>query len=353
MVKFAENAGELMSKKQKRVIQLLGVAGAVYLGFKYLLPIVIPFFIAVLLAKLMEPAIDWLSRRFPMSRTLAAGFLLLVGGSLLAGIGYWIGGQLICQIRNFIHMWPQYECELAQWLNGTCCQMESFFHLRQGCISEMAGRVGSQIENQLPNVTIPYVAEHGVGWIGKLGKIIAVTAIVVLATIFYIRDEQSYQDWKKRSPFGEEIDYFADHLGGVGKAYLKTEGTIMVLTMIICSVGLGFVGNAYSLLLGILIGLLDALPLFGTGTVFIPWVIADVFLGRWNTAVKLFLLYVICYILRQTLEPKLLGKKLGITPFEVVAAVYIGLKLFGWMGLFSGPIAWLLWKEIDKKYFLS
>lgn len=342
-----------MSSKQKRLIQLLGTMGAVYLIFKYLLPLVIPFFIAIVLAKMIKPAVKWFSIQFRLKPTFAATLILLVGGGILGWLVYWIGGQLLHQIQNFMQMWPTYEAQICDWTDCACEKIEHLLHLQQGSVTRMANDVGNRMNEELPQITVPYVAEYSAGLIGKMGRVAAVLTIIAFSVIFYIHDEEVYKKWIEQSIFGEEIHYFAGHLGQVGRAYLKTQGILMLITATVCCVGLYLIGNDYSILLGILIGIVDALPLFGTGTIFIPWVVADILLGRWKTAVKLLILYVICYILRQVLEPRMLGEKLGVTPLEIVGSVYVGLKLFGFRGLFLGPIAWIFWKEIDKKYFLA
>lgn len=342
-----------MSSKQKRVFQLLGTTGAIYLIFKYLLPLVIPFLIAIILAKIINPAVKWLGIQFHLKPPLAAALLLVVGGSILGWLLYWIGGQLLLQIKNLMQMWPTYEAQLCYWGDCACEKMEKLLHLQQGSVTHMVNNMGRRITEELPQITVPYVAECSAGLIGKMSGVAAVLMIIVFSVIFYIRDEESYEKWMGQSIFAEEINYFSGHFGHVGRVYLKTQGIIMLITATVCCVGLYLIGNEYSILLGIVIGIVDALPLFGTGTIFIPWVIVDILLGRWRTAVKLLILYLICYVLRQILEPRMLGEKLGVTPLEVVASVYVGLKLFGFSGLFLGPIAWILWKEIDKKYFLA
>ncbi|MGN0298627.1 MAG: AI-2E family transporter [Lachnospiraceae bacterium] len=342
-----------MTDKQKRLFQLLGITGAIYLSFKYVVPLVLPFLLAVLVAKMVESAASRLRRIFPVGRVTAAILILLVGGGLMGWGLYWIGCQLFSQIKNLIEMWPSYETQIGTWMGCACQEMEHWMHLQHGSISRMVNEFGSGIKEQLPEITVPYMAECSANLLGKLGMLGAILAVFLLSVLFYIRDKDTYIKWKNQSMFQEDFDYFAGHLGRIGRAYLRTEGILMILTACICSIGLYLIGNEYSILLGILIGFVDALPLFGTGTIFIPWIVAEIIFGEWKLSFKLFGLYLVCYFMRQMLEPRLLGQKLGITPLEVVASVYIGLKLFGFGGLFLGPIAWILWKEIDKKYFLT
>lgn len=342
-----------MSRRQKRVIQLTGITGVVYLAFRYVLPLVVPFLLAIVIARWLKPMVLLLQIRFHLSRGMAAVIVVLIGGSILVWLGYWLGSELMQQIGKLVGMLPVYEQKLYEWLDCTCCNMEHFFHLQEGSATRMVEEMGNYFSSQVPSVTMPYLAECCAVWLGKMGHYLTSVIIVILAIIFYLQEEEVLLQWKNRTLFGEEIDYFAKHLLKILKVYAKTEGILMLLTAIICSVGLYLMGNEYCILLGILIGLVDALPLFGTGTIFIPWAVITLVLGKWKRSLYLLVLYLLCYFLRQILEPRMLGEKLGVTALEILVSVYIGLRLFGLSGLFFGPIAWILWKEIDKKYFLS
>ena len=101
---------------------------------------------------------------------------------------------------------------------------------------------------------------------------------------------------------------------------------------------------------GIGIGVLDALPIFGTGTVLIPWGIACLFLGRWGRALALFGLYLICYFIREYLETRLMSNQVGLSPLETLAAVYVGLQLFGFLGFILGPLGLLLIEDLVEAW---
>lgn len=113
----------------------------------------------------------------------------------------------------------------------------------------------------------------------------------------------------------------------------------------VCSTGLYFLGNGYAVLLGVIIGLLDALPVFGTGTVLIPWALFSLVFGNWPYAVGLIVIYVSCYYLREIMEAKLMGGHMGIAPLEMLISMYIGLKLFGVAGFILGPFGFMVIKD--------
>ena len=124
----------------------------------------------------------------------------------------------------------------------------------------------------------------------------------------------------------------------------------MLFTMTMCSAGLFFLGNPYFILFGIGIGLLDALPIFGTGTVFIPWALFSMINKNWKYGIGLMVIYIICYFLREIMEAKIMGGKVGLTPLETLASMYVGLQLFGLLGFILGPIGLLIVEDIVEVY---
>ena len=100
-----------------------------------------------------------------------------------------------------------------------------------------------------------------------------------------------------------------------------------------------------------LIGLLDALPIFGTGTVLIPWGIFLMLQQKWYQGVMLLGLYLVCYFMREFVEAKLMGKKMGLTPLETLMSMYVGLQLFGFLGFILGPVGLMLIEDLVEEYW--
>ena len=156
---------------------------------------------------------------------------------------------------------------------------------------------------------------------------------------------------KSDSMFHREFSLIGRRLVNVGSAWLKTQLVIMSITSIICTAGLFFIGNPYSLLLGIGIGFLDALPIFGTGTVLIPWGIFMLIQKKWKSGLVLLGLYVVCYFIRQILEAKIMGGKVGLSALETLISMYVGLKLFGIAGFLLGPMGLLIIEDFVDLYW--
>lgn len=136
-------------------------------------------------------------------------------------------------------------------------------------------------------------------------------------------------------------------LGG----YLKAEATLILISFIISLIGLYILSFLnfniqYPLLMALLIGFVDALPILGSGTVMIPWAIISGLNGDLRLGIAIITLLIIMSIVRQFLEPKLVSKNIGIHPIFTLIAMYTGFKFIGIMGLLIGPIVLIIFKNI-------
>ena len=127
--------------------------------------------------------------------------------------------------------------------------------------------------------------------------------------------------------------------------WLKAQGMLMLITFGELTLGFLFLGVDLSILLAALTALVDALPVFGTGTVLIPWALLELLSGRFSMALGLFVLYLIVSLVRSLLEPKLVGDRVGLPPLAALLCMYVGFRAFGVVGMVLSPLAAILIKE--------
>ena len=133
--------------------------------------------------------------------------------------------------------------------------------------------------------------------------------------------------------------------------YLKAEAILVLVSFIISLIGLYIfkltgMKVSYPLLYALGIGFVDALPIFGSGSVMVPWAIITACNGDIRLAISIFVLWIIMSVVRQFIEPRIVGNHIGIHPIFTLIAMYTGFKIFGVIGLFIGPIALIIQKNI-------
>ena len=131
-------------------------------------------------------------------------------------------------------------------------------------------------------------------------------------------------------------------------AYFRAQLCIMGIITGLCIAGLFLLQLPNAFWIGIAIGICDALPFLGTGTVFVPWALIDLLLGNYKNAVGFLVIYIICSFVRQILEPRMVGQNLGVPPLAVLMSIYIGISVYGGSGVLLGPVSGLIIYHILK-----
>lgn len=184
---------------------------------------------------------------------------------------------------------------------------------------------------------------------------IGIYLVVTLVSLYFICTDKIYmldqlehhlpKLWVKK--IGIHIKDLIKVLGN----YLKAEATLVAISFFISLVGLYILKIAglnveYPLIMALLIGFIDALPILGSGAIMLPWAIFSVFNGDLNLGIAVFVLWLIMSIVRQFIEPKIISNKIGIHPIFTLLAMYTGFKFIGILGMLIGPIILIILKNI-------
>lgn len=347
-------------RKLKKIIMILGITGAVYGGFKYLLPLVIPFLLAYLTAQGLRPSVRYLERRlkirlFKKERHLPAavigGIELLLLGAVLTLVLYWGGRLLLAQLSLFSSRFPIWLTEADRALTGILTFLESRLGLEDGSLISITGAAISNILDQARQSTMPLLMNNSVNVMRWGIRALVFLVVFFVAVLLTLEEMDEIREKKSRSFFHREFTLMSRRLVTVGNAWLKTQLTLMAITSVLCIFGLFLIGNPYSILFGIGIGILDALPLFGTGSVLIPWGIILFIKRQWWQGMVLLGLYLVCYLIRQFTEARIMGSRMGLSALETLISMYVGLELFGIAGFILGPMGLLFIEDFLNLYW--
>lgn len=335
--------------KLKIVLIYVGVTIGVCLAIKYILPLATPFVIALLVAVAIDKPVTFITKKIHLNRNLSAGIIILLFFAVALAALFFGARALVRQVNGFITNFDSIYAGFNGMIEGCCDNVDSCFNLRAGTsygyVNEQMTRAVDGIAQKAGTV----IMDSSRSFMAWFTIFFTAFTFCIMATAFFSRDMEKIRYNVKASVFRKEMDFVTGHLKNILGTYLRTQLLIMFLTSIVCSVGLYLIGNPYALLLGILIGIIDAFPVLGTGTVFLPWTIVLLIMGRFKYAASIFAIYLICYYGRAFLEPRLMGNKLEISPLIMLVSLYAGLLLFGISGVITGPIAALLIKEISAE----
>lgn len=331
-------SGEESSARRKWFLAFAITTISVYLGFRYLLPLFFPFLIAYFMAWIVRPVTELLHRKLKVPRIIGGmlSLLILIG---VVGTGtFFLINALIKQAIEFIKNLPVYLEQIADKLDHICHGGDNIFGLSQGTIRGIVDDNLVQTVDRVKTNIMPGITQQTISFMIKLIVFIGILLIIFIAALLIVKDLPDFKECFKKNYIYRDVHKVTEKLAEAGVAYLRTQFFIMVIVAFICVLGLTILKNDYALLLGLLIAFMDALPVLGSGMIFVPWIIIMLFNGNIYVAAILATIFLLCQVVREVLEPRLIGKYIGINPLFTLIAMYVGVELFSIAGFILGPI---------------
>lgn len=324
----------------------IGIIGGVYLGMKYLVPLVIPFLLAGLIVCWCWPFLGWLKRHLHIRPPYVMAALLIIS-ALLMSVGSYLAvrelGSMAVRLGSDMETWGQME----QFLYDCCDCVSEILHMESSGVRVFVTDQLNVFRDQATQNILPGAFDGSWQLLKGAGSWVAALLVTGISVLLLSADFEEIKELGKRYPLYEKA---AASIRGMLKAvggYLKAQCMIMGIIMLLCVIGVWISGSTRSpVLVGIGIGLLDAFPVFGTGTVFVPWILVRLLQREYTSAVVLAATYGVCMLTRELLEPRLIGNRLGILPIVILMSVYVGVKVYGFGGILLGPLSVLLVKEL-------
>lgn len=319
---------------------------AVVVGFKYILPLFLPFVFGYFLAWLAAPIVNFLKVRFRIPRGVASFVVVLT--FLIVGIliTYLVIRTVLYQIQGVVTNLPYYQNLFIMRMEGICNSCDKIFGLGDGTsyffIKEKMDDLTTLVQGN--------ILSKGTGEAINVAKIffevIWKIVIVFISALLLVKEFPDYKEEFQNSCFYKEIHMVTEVLSDTGVAYLKAQFILMCITMVICVIGVFLTGNSYAILIGAGIALFDAFPVLGSAFLLVPWAIVLFLKKRIAAAIILLVTLAICTLVRQLLEPKLVGNCIGVRPVYTLISMYVGLKIYGGFGFVLGPVSLIAMRAI-------
>lgn len=338
-----------MEVKKQFIVNVLFyglVIGIVVLFAQYILPILTPFLIAFCVAGLMEFITKHLPflkqqklRRFVslvLCTTLYAVFFL---GVLLAG------ARLINVAVDFFKAVPSiFTNQIMPFMQRMGDQLETAVTPYDTMLAKMIDEVSSSVIKTVSSF-VTELSGKAVVWatssVASIPGLIVQTVIMVISTFFMVLDFDKICKFLlklipagKRELFTTSLHYTKTMI----TVYIKSYSILFLLTFAELTIGFFLLGVGKPLLMAGVIAVLDVLPILGTGGFLLPWAVLEVIFGNYLKALGVLALYLVIAGIRNTVEPKIVGKQIGLHPLATLVAMLLGLKLFGLVGMLGVPV---------------
>ena len=331
---------------------ILFVAG--YFILKYALPVLMPFVIAFIIAYALRRPIRAIHRKTGLNRK-AAGFITVILFYLVTGLVIFYAGFAVSKgIGTMLENLPDFFYRRVVPVLDSAFKFAeeqvvkidpSLYNTMEEMFNEFLKSLGSSIKN-ISVGAIGMISGFAANVPGMLIKIL----FAVIASIFVTIDYDRFSgfilaQFKGR---GRELLFeIKSYVFGTLFVCVRSYATIMAITFVELSVGLSIIGVENSIAVAGLIAIFDILPVLGTGGIMIPWMIIELLHGDIRLAVSLLIVYVIVTVIRNIIEPKIVGGNLGLHPVVTLICMFSGTVLFGVVGLFGFPIALSLIRHLN------
>lgn len=348
--KHYEKAYWTNRQKLQYISGIVIITVSVIAGFKYVFPFVAPFVIAYAVAVMIEKPVNRLARVFKGRKMIASAVIVILFSAVLCvgiGLAAYFG---LAEIKSFIKNYEYNMVTFRQTAARICFNMDGWLGLSDGQCLDFICRCMEKFEKTVDNGGVSQIMTKVVTIsVPAVIKTITVTGSVIICFISVVYLSvviDNVRDWKKDNVFRMEIKAVSDSLYRLIQVYFKIEALILVINSILCIIALLIIKNPYAVVLGILIGIVDMLPVFGTGTVLLPWALFELVNKNVTSAAVLVSAYVVTYFVREIMESKCLGDKTGIPPFVMLMVIFLGIMIYGIMGFILGPVSYCIMKAL-------
>ena len=330
------------------VFSLTATVLFIYVGIKAIFYFM-PFVIGWILSVIAGPLVTFLEKKLKIMKRLGSAITIILVLALCIGLIYLIISQIWEEISVLIRNFPSMYHDLERGLSQIGAQGNTLFERFPEQILNSWATLMNKLDDTASSL-IGRIGEPTIEVAGNVAKripsVLIGTIVAFVSAYFFIADKENLGEWvKKVVPksitsrlllVGENLKYA---MGGYFKAQFKIMGVVFAILL----VGFTLMQIRFSILLAIAIAFLDFLPFFGTGTALIPWAIYKFLVGDYKMVAALVILYGVTQLVRQLIQPKLVGDSMGLNPLYTLFLLYLGYRVGSVLGMiFAVPIGLIL-----------
>lgn len=354
------------------LVFVMAIIGLVYVFFKYCFVIAAPFLLSFFFAVILQRPLGWLDKKTKNKmHSFWSIVLVLLCVAIILGPVISVIAALFRKIGNFISFLGEQLNDLPTFLVTLQNEIlkaikflpDSIYTSVSENITQFFGNLINDFDVSKLGINMSSITSglsNGISGVYSVVKnipsILISVVIGVIAWILFTKDYKKVVKFiklqlpdKQKNLLGETKKIFSSTILKMCRTY----GLIMFITFCENFLGLtilnliGVMKNSYVFVIAICIAVFDILPVAGSGGILIPWSLIALVSGNVGQCVGLLILYAVITVIRQYIEPKIVGDSLGVNPLVTLAGLYFGLKLFGFMGMFIVPICVMTLKAFN------
>ena len=336
-----------------RLLRLALLLGGLYLFLRFLFVPLLPFLIAMAMAVLLEPWVQRTRRRLGWRRGFTAAAITTVLLVAIGALSWWLAATLLQEAAGCLEYLPQFLGKLPQLVDSLEARYAGLY---AACPPAARQWLDGALEHlsQQGLALVNDLSARALGWaselVGRLPAIFLFLATTVLAIYFTALSYPEIAAFIRRQMprrWHDTLTHVAVTLRSTCWKWLKAEALLCLITFCMLLAGFWYLQIDYALLTALLVAIVDALPVLGTGTVLVPWGVYQLALGSVPRGVALLALYAIILVARSLMEPRIVAAQAGLPPLTALLAMYLGFTLLGVGGMLLLPILLLFVKQLQ------
>lgn len=349
---------ETIAKKVVIILILAGACVFTFLLIPQILQLLLPFVIAYIISVIASP-LTHLFEKLRLPRTLSAIISILLVAAALFGVSSLVISKIISELYDFSSSIPELYNTMTATFNDFKNLADGLFNMLPDRFAFSTDEVLTALGDSLSAISssiVSFISSHTVSYVKNIPAFLIAVVFSILASYFLIRDKRIVKSALGKlfgKDISDKISMVKHDLSNAVFAYVKAQGILMSITFVEVFIGLSVIGVKYSFLFALTIAFLDAIPVFGTGTILLPWALISLITGNYTYTISLAILYAVCLVVRQFLEPKILSTQIGMHPLITLLSMYVGFRFIGIFGMILGPVVALIVKNFVERYYIK
>ena len=323
---------------------------------KYLVPILLPFIISFVMASvLVIPARKLAGKNNKIRRLCAITVGVVFFVALFWGIAF-LGVALVDWFLEFLEYVPYlYQEEILPLLNYCYLEITERMTFADPALTE---KINSVFQNFIGNIG-NYISSFSVnaiksitsGLAGIPGLIIQLILMIISCFFFLLDYDKIIAFFVSLIPKGKEkaFETVKWYVTNTLLVYIRSYTLLFLMTYVELSIGFQILGIPYAPIIGLMVAIFDILPVLGTGGILLPWTVVLLVMKNFTMGIGMFVLYLVITVIRNTMEPKLVGKQIGLHPLATMISLYVGLKVIGFWGMLIFPTTLAVLSSMKKE----
>ncbi len=322
------------------------------LALYFIMPVSVPLIAALITALILDPIVKLLQSKVSLKRHFLVMIVFTIFTIILGACIFFITTKVVGQAVKLVEDFPQYVNNVSEiWSNYE----ENFKNTAQSLPEEVVHSITEEVNGFLNTMIISIRQNLNIENISAALSYIPnflVSFLVYLIALFlFMLDLPKIQKGIYRHLTEEssrKVKFMTGRISHVVVGFFKAQFLVSLIIFVVCLIGLLIISPKIAFIMSLVIWVIDLIPIIGSIIVLGPWALYHLLSGNLVLGTKLAILAIVLLVIRRTVEPKLMGTHMGLSPLATLIAMYLGLKLLGILGIIIGPLILIVFKTAKE-----